>query len=106
MVESIDRNEMRCPVCRADQPWSGTCRRCGADLSLLQAVARDGKRARQQALDALRAGNMALAWRWAQQAHTVHPDEASRRLLAAVRLATGLGQTISLVGGPRSLSTQ
>jgi len=50
-----------CPVCRARFRGLATCSRCGADLTTVTQLAARAYRLRQQARQALRAGNGAEA---------------------------------------------
>ena len=86
---------MRCPICRAAQPWSDTCRRCGGDLSLLVQTTRAAGHARREALAALSAGDSTTALAHAEQAHELEPGEATRRLLLACRLATAFTEALA-----------
>ena len=78
---SLD-NALVCPVCRAAQAWSDSCRRCRCDLRLLRQAELARRQARQQALLHLRAGRWADARRAARAYHALQPGIDSRRLLA------------------------
>jgi hypothetical protein len=78
-----------CPVCRAAQAWSDSCRRCRCDLRLLRQADEARRRARQQALQHLRAGRWADAERAARAYHDIQPGADSRRLLAVCCLLGG-----------------
>jgi hypothetical protein len=71
-----------CPVCRAGDNQAAQCRRCKADLSLLQRLERD--RAGHLRAAALFAGqgNAAECCRRARLAHELRPDSRSRLWLA------------------------
>lgn len=78
---------MTCPVCRAAQEWSDTCRRCKCDLSFLRRAAETARRHRLRCLRHLSAGNAASAQRSAQHAWQLCPDSRSAQLLAVCRFA-------------------
>jgi hypothetical protein len=84
--EPLDGPELSCPVCKARQAWSDTCRRCRADLSLLHRVERSRRASRRRALGLLREGRAGEALPFARQAHALSPDAASRRLLTVCLL--------------------
>ena len=44
-------HQLRCPACRAQQPWQAQCRRCRADLQLLVAALRRSRFLVQQLND-------------------------------------------------------
>ena len=90
-----EASAMRCPICRATQPWSDTCRRCGGDLSLLVQTRRAAHHARREALVALRAGDTTTALTHAERAHELEPGEATHRLLLACRLATAFTEALA-----------
>lgn len=77
---------VRCPTCRADQPWSETCRRCKSDLRLLREVAESYLRARRACLLHLRSNRPQAARDAALRAHALAPTEESRRLMALAAL--------------------
>jgi hypothetical protein len=77
---------MRCPVCRAETPWSAPCRRCRADLSLLEALEESRDQALAQAARAVAAGQPVTARTWAEWAHHLRPDADSACALAVVYL--------------------
>lgn len=78
-----------CPVCRATQAWSDTCRRCRCDLGLFRRADEARRHARQQALLHLRAARWADARRAAEAYHALEPGIDSRRLLAVCCLLGG-----------------
>ena len=78
--------QVRCPVCRASQAWSDTCRRCKCDLSLLRSVAAAFWEVRAGCLRHLRAGRWAEALREARRACDLCPGEETTRLLAVCHL--------------------
>lgn len=77
---------MRCPVCKADNPWDTQCRRCKADLSLLFALEEQRHRTLAEARRCLRRGEWQTALEHAQTANRLRSDEDSRQLLAMVYL--------------------
>jgi hypothetical protein len=85
---SLD-NSFVCPVCRAAQAWSESCRRCRCDLGLLRRADEARRQARQQALLDLRRGRWAEAQRAARAYHALQPNADSRRLLAVCCLLGG-----------------
>ena len=78
--------QMRCPVCRAAQAWSDTCRRCKCDLSLLRSAATACGEMRVRCLGHLRAGRLAEALQDARHAYDLCPTEEATRLLAVCHL--------------------
>jgi hypothetical protein len=80
---------VRCPTCRALQPWSDTCRRCRADFRLLRACAAAYRQDRRACLEHLRAGSPRAALHAARRCHALRPDAESRRLLALAALQAG-----------------
>ncbi len=78
-----------CPVCRATQAWSDSCRRCRCDLGLLRRADEARRQARQQASLHLRAGRWADAQRAARAYHALQPGCDSRRLLAVCCFLVG-----------------
>ena len=84
-----DPAAVRCPTCRAEQPWSDTCRRCKCDLRLLRAAAASYQRARHASLLHLRAGHPRAARRAAEHGHELAASAESRRLLAVAALHSG-----------------
>ena len=80
---------MRCPICRAEQEWSDSCRRCRGDLRLLRAC-RD--RLAELALgcfQALAENRPAEAHRLASELLALDPSLESQRLFAASAFANG-----------------
>jgi hypothetical protein len=71
-----------CPVCRAAQVWSDTCRRCRCDLRLLRRADEARRAARRRVLLHLRGVRWADARRAALAYHALAPGADSRRLLA------------------------
>jgi hypothetical protein len=77
-----------CPVCRAGDNRTAQCRRCKADLSLLQGLERDrAAHLRAAALHAGR-GQAEACCREARLAHELRPDSQSRLWLAVGLLLT------------------
>jgi hypothetical protein len=87
--DPIDPETVRCPTCRASQPWSDTCRRCRSDLRLLREFAEGYERARLECLDHLREGRPREALDAARRCLELSPDARSRRLLALASLRLG-----------------
>ena len=56
MTGCAHEDEFTCPVCRAAEPISDTCRRCRSDLRMVRGVRRAARAARRQALLHLAAG--------------------------------------------------
>jgi hypothetical protein len=77
---------MRCPVCRAVQAWSATCRRCKCDLGLLHSVFAATRQTRARSLVNLRAGRFSEALEEARRAYDLCASEETRRLLAVCHL--------------------
>ncbi|MFN0056129.1 MAG: hypothetical protein ACKV0T_28615 [Planctomycetales bacterium] len=80
---------LRCPTCRASQPWSDTCRRCKCDLKLLRGAATAYDRNRRQCLAALHDGQAPLALRYAHECLRLIPEDESRRLVAVCAVLAG-----------------
>jgi predicted amidophosphoribosyltransferase len=78
-----------CPVCRAEQPWSDSCRRCRCDLSLLRKADQARRLARQQSEEHLRAGRWAEAHRMALALYDLDRGRDAPRLLALCCLLAG-----------------
>lgn len=87
--DPIDPETVRCPTCRASQPWSDACRRCKSDLRLLREFAEAYEHARRECLDHLRLGHLREARDAARRCLELSPDAGSRRLLALVALLSG-----------------
>ncbi len=85
---SLDHS-LICPVCRAAQAWSDSCRRCRCDLSLLRRADAACRQARRQALLDLRDGRWAQAQRAVRACYALQPAADSRRLLAVCCLLGG-----------------
>jgi hypothetical protein len=80
---------MTCPTCRAEQGWSGECRRCKCDLSDLRAVWRAGCHARQACLQSLADGDFARALYHARRYCSLQPGDDAIRLVAVTHLLRG-----------------
>jgi hypothetical protein len=85
----IDPETVRCPTCRATQPWSDACRRCKSDLKLLREFAEGYEQSRLACLGYLHQGRLVEARAAATLCLELSPDETSRRLLALVALRGG-----------------
>lgn len=77
---------MRCPTCRAEQPWSEACRRCRSDLRLLRETAEEYAALRAACLGALNAGHYRTALEHVQACMRLRPDHPTRQLLAVCAL--------------------
>lgn len=96
----IDLETVRCPTCRAAQPWSDFCRRCKSDLRLLREFALAYERARRECLDHLREGCFREALAAAKRCLDLSPDPESRRLLALASLKSGDWPAAAAFGRP------
>jgi hypothetical protein len=85
-TSEVSGAEMRCPVCRAAQPWSDACRRCKCDLGLLRSAMAALEHHRLQCLSNLRQARWPEALHHARQAHDLCPNEDTTRLLAVCHL--------------------
>lgn len=85
-MSSIADDTLRCPTCRASQPWSDSCRRCKCDLRLLREASEAYRAARSRALAAVRAGEPLRAVEWARRAARIAPEASACELLAACLL--------------------
>ncbi|MCG6895507.1 MAG: hypothetical protein LJE60_00130 [Thiocapsa sp.] len=72
----------RCPNCRAHLDGSETCRRCGLELGLLQAVDQASQAAIARAIRRLADGDRAGAIRTLEQARFLSGDPLATTLLA------------------------
>ena len=77
---------MPCPVCRAADVRGPQCRRCKADLGLLQAVEDRRRQALAEARRCLARAEYGPAAAQAQEADGLRHDAESQRLLAVVHL--------------------
>ncbi len=75
----------RCPTCRARLDGSDQCRRCGLELTLLQAVEQAGDAVIARAIDRLADGDQAGAVRDLEQARRLSGDPLVPVLLAFAR---------------------
>ncbi len=105
MTPPIDPQTVRCPTCRAMQPWSDTCRRCKSDLRLLREFAEAYEQSRRACLDHLRHGRLREARVAATRCLELSPDPASRRLLALVALRSGDWPAALALGGDVSIAS-
>jgi hypothetical protein len=96
----IDPETVRCPTCRAMQPWSDACRRCKSDLRLLREFAEAYEQSRRACLDHLHRGRLRQARAAAIRCLELSPDETSRRLLALVALKLGEWPDAAALGDP------
>jgi hypothetical protein len=88
-MQSTNAGTMRCPTCRAVQPWSDTCRRCKSDLRLLSELAGEYAALRWHCLANLRQNRIHEALELARQCFALRDDLESRRLLAVCELLNG-----------------
>ena len=88
-LDPPDPETLRCPTCRAEQPWQSTCRRCKSDLGFLRDVADAYFLARRTCLSHLRNGRFAEARAAALRCHDLFPSHESRRLAASASLLHG-----------------
>ena len=100
--DPIDPQTVRCPTCRASQPWSDNCRRCKSDLRLLRDFAGGYERTRRECLDHLRLGRLREARDAARRCFELSPDAGSRRLLALVALQSNDWAAAASLGGSSS----
>ena len=89
--------EVCCPVCRARQEWSDTCRRCRCDLSLLRRTAEACAASRRLLLAQLDAGRWPAALAAARRYHALCPTPDSTRLLAIASLLAGDWSTAAAI---------
>ena len=85
----LDSKSMRCPTCRAVQPWSDACRRCKCDLRLLRRAAWAYEQSRAACLAAVNDGQLDDAIHWASECLRIQPDFDARRLTAVCYLLSG-----------------
>lgn len=85
----LNTDSMRCPTCRAEQPWSDTCRRCKCDLRLLRELAEDFAAARNGCLQSIRKNQPGEALEQARRCFALHADADTQRLLAVCELLNG-----------------
>ena len=89
MSEETCEAEVTCPVCRAEQPWTNTCRRCRCDLGMLRQADAFARAIRRRALVALHNRRWTEALDEARAYHAIYAGEESRRLLAVCCLRCG-----------------
>lgn len=85
----MNAESMRCPTCRAEQPWSDTCRRCKCDLRLLRDVASEFVALRKQCLQSLQRNQLRQALEQARRCFALHADPETQRLLATCEFVNG-----------------
>lgn len=88
-TDQLTHAEVRCPTCRARQPWSDTCRRCKSDLSLLRDVAESSTQSRRLCLRALCDGRYLEAVSHARRSYHLSPSPGAARLLSVCHLMAG-----------------
>ena len=88
-MDSLNLDSLRCPTCRAEQPWSDTCRRCKCDLRLLRELVEEYAAKRRRCLVNLRENRLGAALEQAKQSFFLHAGADSRRLLATCELLNG-----------------
>ena len=81
----------RCPVCRAPFRETSTCSRCGADLTRLMTLAAQSQVLRQQARQALTAGDVATGLAKAGLAQTTCATPQGRHLYLLALWWHGVG---------------
>jgi hypothetical protein len=74
-----------CPICRASLNGAGTCRRCRADLTKVQAVEQQGRRLAGAALHALALGQNSEALHLLRRACATHAAPELLMLLRHLR---------------------
>lgn len=85
----MDAETLRCPTCRAQQPWSDSCRRCKSDLRLLREVAEACAALRRECLANLRQNRPQAALDPARRCVELCDNPETRRLLAVCELLNG-----------------
>jgi hypothetical protein len=80
---------LRCPVCKAENPTAGNCRRCKADLSLLFALEEDRDSLLERTRLALSLGRYSEAQALASRADMLRQDQDSSQLVALTALLCG-----------------
>jgi hypothetical protein len=86
MIEPTTEATMRCPTCRAVQPWSDSCRRCKTDLRLLRELAERFEESRRSCLAELRRNRFLAALEHARECVLLRNNADSLRLLAVCEL--------------------
>ncbi len=82
----MNTTSLRCPTCRAEQPWSDTCRRCKSDLRLMRELTDEYAATRLLCLANLHQNQIGAALEQARQCVALCADADSRRLLAVCEL--------------------
>ena len=77
----------RCPLCRAMLYGADTCRRCRAELSSAQRVARESRRLVGEAIHRLIQGDATTTTRLLQRAQALHATPEARILLQLAQAA-------------------
>jgi hypothetical protein len=88
-LPEITESGLRCPVCRAQQEWADTCRRCRCDLALVRAAADAYFASRRRCLALLGAAQFPQALAEARRAWELHPASDAQRLLAVCTALCG-----------------
>ena len=91
-VESVEQtceDVMRCPTCRAQQPWSDECRRCKCELTLVRVAWRASRQARTRSLLHLREGRYSQALHQARLYRRLCGNEEARQMLAVCCVLAG-----------------
>ncbi len=83
----MNRDQVRCPTCRAVQDRTDTCRRCRCDLGLLNKVHGIHEIHRRTCLLELKNGRLDRALGHALSCHVLEPGDDSKRLLALCALS-------------------
>lgn len=86
MIEPMNEETMRCPTCRAVQPWSDTCRRCKTDLRLVRELAEEFALARRLCLSNLNQNRFRTALVHARRCVRLRENPETLRLLAVCEL--------------------
>jgi len=81
----LNEESPRCPVCQARFRGAITCSRCGADLRPLMFLAARASRLREDARQAILAGDFYEAGELARQADSLCRTSAGRNLLLLCR---------------------
>ncbi|MCO6453937.1 MAG: hypothetical protein J5I93_01370 [Pirellulaceae bacterium] len=82
-----NEQRLRCPACRAAQPWQDCCRRCQADLSLLVRALRYRRDQWLACRAAIAVYDLPAARRAARELLLLHPGPAERQLWQAIATA-------------------
>ena len=82
----MDAETLRCPTCRAVQPWSDECRRCKSDLRLMRQAAEACTALRGHCFANLRENRIPTALAQTRQCLAMRDAADTRRLLAVCEL--------------------